>query len=111
MSAENEAYKIFIGGSYWTGIYKRDFLINNSIWENETKGAAYQDFGFLFLTSALAKSVYFMKEAFYCYRKDNLLSSCNSPRSLNLVETEYQFIKENLIQRGLWEKYKKYYYL
>lgn len=111
LSAENEAYKIFIGGSYWTGIYKRDFLINNSIWENETKGAAYQDFGFLFLTSALAKSVYFMKEAFYCYRKDNLLSSCNSPRSLNLVETEYQFIKENLIQRGLWEKYKKYYYL
>lgn len=110
-SAEKDADKIFISGSFWSGIYRREFLLNNNIWKNETRGAAYQDAGFSFLTFALAKSVYFMKDAFYCYRKDNMLSSCNSPRNLELVKNEYKFIKENLKQRGLWEKYKKYYYI
>ena len=111
LSSKSEPDKNFIGGSYWTGIYKREFLLDNNIWENETKGAAYQDFGFLFLTSALAQSIYFMKDAFYCYRKDNLLSSCNSPRGVELVETEFKYIKDNLKQRGLWDNYKSYYYL
>lgn len=110
MCADDEADKVFVRGSYWSGIYKREFLLANNILQHETKGAAYQDAGFSFSTFALAKSVYFMKDAFYCYRKDNLLSSCNSPRSMNLVETEYRLLKEELKQRGVWEKYKSYFY-
>lgn len=78
---------------------------------NESKGAAYQDFGFLFLVSAMAKSLYFLDEAFYCYRKDNPKSSCNRPRDIYVFHSEYAFLKKELISRDLWEDLKDYYYL
>ncbi len=111
LSAENEPDKVLVGGSYWTGLYRREFLLEKNICMNETKGAAYQDFGFLFLTSVLADSVYFMKDAFYCYRKDNAMSSCNSPQGFGLVNKEFTFIQEQLKKRDLWDKYIKFYYL
>lgn len=111
LSAKKEPDRVFIGGSYWTGIYKRDFLINNNILMHESKGAAYQDFGFLFQTSALADNIYIMNDAFYCYRKDNPQSSCNKPMGINLIENEYAFLKDKLIECGIWFDYKRYYYL
>lgn len=102
---------IQIGGSYWTGLYRREYLLDNRILMNESKGAAYQDFGFLFLASALAESLYFLDDAFYCYRKDNPGSSCNRPQDILMVHREYDFLKKELVSRGLWERLDKYYYL
>ena len=53
----------------------------------------------------------FLEDAFYCYRKDNPSSSCNRPQELFMVQKEYDFLKRELIDRGLWERLKKYYYL
>ena len=111
LSAERNPQKILIGGSFWTGIYKCKFLKDYSIFANESDGAAYQDFSFLFQASVMADTVCFMKDAFYCYRKDNPQSSCNNPIGLHLIEDEYAFLKERMIQREIWEKYARYYYL
>lgn len=100
-----------IGGSYWTGLYRREYLLEKKICMNESKGAAYQDFGFLFLASAMAESLYFLDDAFYCYRKDNPNSSCNRPQDILMVHKEYDFLKKELATRGLWEHLKKYFYL
>lgn len=103
--------RIQIGGSYWTGLYRRGYLLEKEIWMNESKGAAYQDFGFLFLASAMAESLYFLDDAFYCYRKDNPGSSCNRPQDIFMVQKEYDFLKKELVGRGFWERLGKYYYL
>ena len=111
MCATQEPGNILIGGSFWTGIYRREFLIEKDIKMNETSGAAYQDFGFLFLTSVLAQSVYIMPEAFYCYRKDNPSSSCNRPAGLDIPIQEYCLLEKELKKRGIWEQYKNYFLL
>lgn len=103
--------RIQIGGSYWTGLYRRKYLLDKGIRMNESEGAAYQDFGFLFLASAMAESLYFLDDAFYCYRKDNPGSSCNRPQDILMVHKEYDFLKKELASRGLWERLDKYYYL
>jgi len=111
LQASKDDERIHIGGSFWTGLYRRSYLLENRIFMNESRGAAYQDFGFLFLASALADSLYFLNEAFYCYRKDNPNSSCNRPKDIHMVSREYDFLKQQLISRGLWERLRKYYFL
>lgn len=109
--AAQEPENVLIGGSFWTGLYRREFLVEKKIRMNETPGAAYQDFGFLFLTGVLADRVYMMPKAFYCYRRDNPSSSCNSPSRLDMPIKEYQFLEKELIRREIWEQYKEYYFL
>lgn len=111
MCAMQEPENVFIGGSFWTGLYRREFLIEKNIRMNETPGAAYQDFGFLFLTGALAESVYIMPKAFYCYRKDNPSSSCNRPSRPDMPVQEYLLLEKGLKHRGIWEQYKEYFFL
>ncbi len=111
INASQEPENVLIGGSYWTGLYRREFLLEKKIRMNETPGAAYQDFGFLFLAGALAKNVYMMPKAFYCYRKDNPSSSCNNPDRLEMPIQEYRFLEKELKQRRIWEQYKAYFFL
>lgn len=111
MCASQEPENVLIGGSYWTGLYRREFLLEKNIQMHESAGAAYQDFSFLFLTSALADRVFIMPKAFYCYRKDNPASSCNRPTRLDLPIQEYRFLEEELKQRKIWEQYKEYFLL
>ncbi len=111
MCAMQEPENVFIGGSFWTGLYKREFLIEKNIRMNETPGAAYQDFGFLFLTGALARSIYIMPQAFYCYRKDNPSSSCNRPSRWDMPVQEYRLLEKELKKRGIWDRYKEYFFL
>ena len=49
----------------WKGLYKRSFLVDNKIQLNETKGAAFQDIGFLFQTLAYATKAMYVKDVFY----------------------------------------------
>lgn len=95
---------------FWSGLYRREFLINNDIYMNETKGASYQDTGFSFLTQMYAERAYVMSEAFYCYRMDNPSSSINNPMKASLLNTEYQLLKKELKQRNLWYKYMEIYW-
>lgn len=91
---------------FWSGLYKRDFLINNRILMNETPGAAYQDITFSFLTQVYAKLVYFGDEEYHCYRIDNPLASVNSPKCIEMLKNEYDLLRRNLLNRKIWERYK-----
>lgn len=95
---------------FWSGLYNRDFLMNNGLFMNETGGASYQDITFSFMTELYAKRAYVMSEAFYCYRMDNPNSSVNNPKKISLLNTEYGLLKEILKKRKLWDKYKEMYW-
>lgn len=83
----------------WTGIYRREFIIKNGIKHNETPGAAYQDNGFFFQTTALAKRTVFKDGAYYHYRQDNPNSSINSKDKVFCISEEYAFIREFIEKR------------
>lgn len=101
--------KLGVNG-FWSGLYRREFLLDQKIFMNETKGATYQDTSFSFLSMIKAKRVMLSKEAFYCYRLDNPKSSVNNPKKLDGLLEEYRLLKLRLISEGVFEKYKEVYW-
>ena len=83
-------------------LYNLEFIKLNKIRANETLGASYQDLGFWFQISALVKSCFFIKQAFYYYRQDNPNSSINSQNKVYCINEEYNFIYDFLKQRTLY---------
>lgn len=73
----------------WKGIYKKHFLIKNNIWLSETRGAAFQDIGFVQQVLACAERVYYSDKSFYRYRMDRATSSINSPKGLSYSRQEF----------------------
>ena len=57
------------------GLFRKKFLLENSIFHNETAGAAFQDTGFCFLSLILAERIMVLSRAFYNYRHYNPNSS------------------------------------
>lgn len=96
-----------LDGYMWKGIYKKEFLRNNRIKLNETKGAAYQDNGFLHQTICQAHRAMYISESFYQYRRDNENSSDYNPKGLKMMLDEYIFIEEFMKNNN--EKVKKFY--
>lgn len=94
---------------FWSGLYRREFLLEENIFMNETKGAAYQDTSFSFLSEIKAKRVMLSRMAFYCYRLDNPSSSMNAPRSMNTLMEEYGLLKTRLKKESLFDEYKDNY--
>lgn len=92
--------------STWAGIYRREFLLEQDIWHNETQGAAYQDNGFWFQVFAFAKSIYFVKESFYRYRIDNPNSSIHNKQKLYAICDEFHFIEQKLKKKNSYERLK-----
>lgn len=80
----------------WTGIYNRDFLLNNNILHNETPGASFQDTGFWFQTFVHAKRAYFLGKPYYMHRRDNPNSSVRSKSKVFCICDEYNFIRDLL---------------
>lgn len=77
----------------WSAIYRRDFLLLNSLQVIETPGASYQDVDFFVRSAILAKSIKTTPKVVYYYRIDNTDSSSNSkgnPQAifLNFLETD-----------------------
>lgn len=89
------------------GLYKMDFIKNNNIRFNETPGAAYQDTGFWFITQFLANTIFYLNKAYYCYRKDNENSSCNSKNKVFDLCAEYQAIYSFLAKNKELESFYK----
>ena len=87
----DENYKVFTNTNYlWSGIYKRDFLIENDITLNETNGAAYQDIGFIHKTMMNARRIMYIDKSLYRYRIDRDGASINSDRGIKNAYTEYK---------------------
>ncbi len=79
----------------WRGIYSREFLVKNDIWLNESKGAAFQDIGFVQQILACAQKVYYSDKSLYRYRTDREMSSMNSLHGLQYSCQEFKRLLEN----------------
>ena len=99
--------------SIWAGIYKRSFLLEHDIWQNETEGAAYQDQGFYFQAFACARRLLYVQgaEHGYRYRLDNASSSIHSRGKAHAVCEEFAFIRRQLEERGLFEAFRDTFYV
>lgn len=80
----------------WTAIYRKDFLVQNNIWANETPGASFQDTSFTQAVAFLSKKCIYKKGAFYCYRNDNPNSSVKSKEKIFFVCDEYRHLEKIL---------------
>lgn len=98
---EQECFKFPI--NTWSGIYKKEFLLGNGIWHNETPGASYQDNGFWFQTFVHAKRAYFMQKPYYMNRRDNPNSSVYSKGKVLCICDEYKYILDVLKNSNLLE--------
>lgn len=90
---------------YWTGLFRRSFLLENKIRMNESPGASFQDMSFRFLTSALADRAYHLDAPVYLYRVDNPGSSVYDPKKVVVIADEFDFLKKELIKRKIENRY------
>jgi len=90
---------------YWTGIFRRDFLLEQDIRMNESQGAAFQDMSFRFLTSILAASAYHLNLPLYLYRIDNPGSSMHDATKTVVIAEEHEFLHNELKKRGITDRH------
>lgn len=86
---------------YWTGIFRKDFLLEQDIRMNESPGASYQDMSFRFLTSILAASAYHINLPLYLYRIDNPGSSMHDSTKTIVIAEEHEFLQNELRKRDI----------
>lgn len=99
VNTQKEHDVFYSKNSIWSAIYRRDFLLENSIRFLETPGASYQDTAFDFKVWACAERVVFLPDPIIHYRQDNEASSVNSPKKLYCVCDEYAEIRRFLEER------------
>lgn len=92
----------------WNGIYKKSFLDKNRIRFSESKGAAFQDIGFLHRTIIGAKKAKYIHGEYYYYCIDREGASSNSKNDLKYIYQEYKMIYESL--GHIDEKEKPFFY-
>lgn len=73
----------------WSGIYNRQFLAENNIWLNDSKGAAYQDIGFYHQVVCRAKRIMYIRKSFYRYRSARVGNSVTSKNGMRYLCQEY----------------------
>ena len=79
--------------SIWSGIYRRQMLLDHNIRFNETPGASFQDTSFHFMLCTVAKRVYLLKEHYLHYRKDNDGSSVHSASKVFCLADEMHYFE------------------
>lgn len=90
---------------FWSGLYKRDFLLENSIYMSETLGASYQDVGFSFKCQCMAKTMYFCDQVFYQYRLDNPNASMNVKNRVSKMLVEFSNLEKWLKEKHIWSDF------
>lgn len=84
--------------SIWSAIYKRTFLLDNSISFLPTPGASYQDTSFWFKVYITAKRGYFTPKAYLNYRCDNINSSVKSKTKVFCVCDELKECRDYFLR-------------
>lgn len=95
-SIDDKPEMINVKPSIWSSIYRKDFLIENNIKFNESKGASYQDISFHFKALFCAKNIYFLDEPLYNYRTDSNSSSTKAKNKVQAIINEFSIIDEYL---------------
>ena len=104
-----ENYSVFLHQiAIWSAIYKRDFLLKNNIYFNETPGASYQDVSFFFKTMVCVQKIMYIEEAFLHYRMDNPNSSVKSKSKVYCIFDEIREIEKFLDTRDDIHKTYRY---
>ncbi|WP_349946617.1 glycosyltransferase [Lacrimispora sp. BS-2] len=98
---EEPEIRNYIGYSIWAGLYRKEFLISNELFMNETPGASYQDTGFAILITLMTQKLYFTDHQLYRYRIDNNDSSVKSQMKYKCIIEEFCWIKEQMQFRSL----------
>jgi glycosyltransferase involved in cell wall biosynthesis len=80
----------------WTGLYRREMLVENKVRFNETPGASYQDTGFAFKVWTSAERAVLVKDAYLHYRIDNANSSVKSTSKIFCLCDEYESMDDFL---------------
>lgn len=97
-------WKVFLTApSIWSGIYRRDFLLDNHIYFVPSPGAAYQDTSFMFKVWSLAKSAVVVNLPIIDYRQTNIASSSNSNKKIFNIFSETSEMKSFLQRYHLEE--------
>lgn len=104
LSGERNRYDL---NHIWSGIYRRDFLIGNSLWFNETMGASFQDTSFSLLVNLVAERCVYIGYEGYNYRTDNEGSSVKSDTKIDCVIHEYEYVVNKLKQLELYDDVRK----
>lgn len=81
---------------YWRGLYKKSFLLSRQIRFHESSGASNQDIGFFYQTYLYAEKMYFVKDAFYQYRRNRAGASLFDVNALEKLMKEYQYIETEM---------------
>lgn len=90
----------------WTGIYRKSFIIAHNIRFSETKGAAFQDIGFLIRTMQTAERTMYVRDRFYNYCIDREGASSNMGKGLELSYVEFNNIPmKEVVEAGGEELY------
>ncbi|MBC5740221.1 glycosyltransferase family 2 protein [Blautia sp. 2744] len=76
----------------WSGIYRREMLLEKKVRFAETPGASYQDTGFAFKIWASAERAVLVKNAYLHYRTDNTNSSVKAAAKIYCLCDEFASI-------------------
>lgn len=96
----------------WSGIYRREFLLENQIRHHETPGASFQDNGFYFQTFIYGKRAMIVDRPYYMNRRDNPNSSVHNREKVYCMNQEYDYIREILLQdKEIWNRFKYVYWM
>lgn len=84
---------ILFDAAIWKGIYKKSFLLDNKIELNNSKGAAYQDIGFLLQVAYANPRIAYIEDTLYYYRYAREGSSSLNKNVLGYIEAEWLFLE------------------
>ena len=90
INPSNNLYLYANDYNVWKGIYRKSFLVENGIWMNESRGAAFQDIGFSDQVLACAERAMYIDKSFYRYRMDRDEASTNSVHGLEYSYNEFK---------------------
>ncbi|MDO5521833.1 MAG: glycosyltransferase [bacterium] len=93
---EKDKYFLSMCMPVWSGLYNREFIINNNIWLNESKETSFVDNGFTFQVLILAKRMCYLNRALYFYRTDNKNSVSREKEPYRKLRCEYDYIRKFL---------------
>jgi glycosyltransferase involved in cell wall biosynthesis len=96
--------KLFLTApAIWSGVYRREFLLENEIYFLQSPGSAYQDTSFAFKVWACARRVYLVNEPIIYYRQDNIESSSNNDKKVFEIFNETAEMSAFLRRKGITE--------
>lgn len=81
---------LWASAAIWSGLYRRDYIVNEGLRFLETPGASFQDTSFNLTSLMGAKKVALSKEGYLHYRTDNSASSVKAGDKVFYICDEYE---------------------